>query len=99
MDPETAELHKQARVFVSLERYADILAHVMYFGQGRLPELLQHIGLSQQQWAVVEAAWTHELAEGKRRQQHEQASRFNVRFSQTRQRLAKTQPALDKIHC
>jgi sarcosine oxidase gamma subunit len=96
-DPEKTEVHRRARGFVPLERYAEILAHAVHFGSERLPELLQRFGLSPDQWTVVDEAWTHELAEGKRRQQHEQAARFNVSFTQTRQRLATTQPRMDKV--
>lgn len=96
-DSEKAELHRRARGFVALERYAEILAHVVHFGNDRLSELLLHIGLSREQWAIVDEAWTDELAEGKRRQQHEQAARFNTTFAKTRQRLAATQPRIDTI--
>jgi len=37
MDPEMAELHRRAREFVTLERYAELLAHVVHFGNDRLP--------------------------------------------------------------
>lgn len=97
MDPEKAELHRRARAFVTLERYAEILAHVAHFGNSRLPELLPRFGLSREQWTIIDEAWTHELAEGKRRQQHEQAARFNGMFAKTRQKLAKTQPAMNSI--
>jgi len=97
MDPDTAELHRRARAFVTLERYAELLAHVVHFGNDRLHELLPRFGLSLEQWGVVDAAWMHELAEGKRRQQHEQAARFNVTFAKARQRLATTQPPMASI--
>lgn len=97
MDPDRLELHRRAREFVMLERYAEILAHVVHFGQYRLVELLPRFGLSSEQWHVIDEAWTHELAEGRRRQQHEQAARFNVTFAKTRERLAKTQPAISSV--
>lgn len=97
MDPEMAELHRRARDFVTLERYAELLAHVVHFGQDRLQELLPRFGLSPEQWSVIDAAWMHELAEGKRRQQHEQGARFNLTFTKTRQRLATTQPPMASI--
>jgi hypothetical protein len=96
-ESEKAEMHRRARGFVALERYAEILAHVVHFGSDRLPELLPHFGLSREQWTVVDEAWTHELAEGKRRQQHEQATRFNMTFTKTRQRLVTTQPRMDAV--
>ncbi len=97
MDLDTAELHRRARGFIVLERYAELLAHVVHFGRDRLHELIPRFGLSADQWAIIDAAWTHELAEGRRRQQHEQAERFNVTFAKTRQRLATTQPTMDAI--
>lgn len=97
MDPDQAELHRRAREFVMLERYAEILAHIAHFGNDRLGELLPRFGLSPEQWTIIDEAWTQELAEGKRRQQHEQAARFNVTFAQTRQKLAKTQPPMNAI--
>lgn len=97
MDADKAEQHRRARAFVMLERYAEILAHVVHFGDDRLLELLPRFGLSPEQWSVIDEAWTHELAEGKRRQQHEQAARFNVTFAKTRQKLAKSQPPMNAI--
>jgi len=97
MDPDRLELHRRARDFLKLDRYAQILAHIVHFGQDRLAELLPRFGLSPEQWQVADEAWTHELAEGRRRQQHEQAARFNVIFAKTRQELAKTQPAISKV--
>jgi hypothetical protein len=97
MDPDQAELHLRARAFVTLERYAEILAHVMHFGNDRLLELLPRFGLSRDQWTIIDEAWTLELAEGKRRQQHDQAARFNMMFAKTRQKLAKTQPPINAI--
>ena len=96
-DSEKAELHRRARGFVALERYAEILAYIVHFGSDRLAELLAHVGLSREPWTVVDEAWTHELAEGKRRQQHELAARFNTSFAKTRQRLATTQPPIDTV--
>lgn len=97
MDHEDAEVHRRAREFVILERYALILAHVVHFGNDRLLELLPRFGLSLEQWAVIDAAWTFELAEGRRRQQHAQAARFNVTFAKTRQMLATKQPPMTAI--
>lgn len=97
MDPATAELHRRARAFVALERYAEILAHVVFFGRERASELVSRFGLSMEQWTVIDAAWTHELAEGKRRQQYEQAERFNTTFAKTRGWLVTTQPAMNAI--
>lgn len=97
MDSDRLELHRRAREFVMLERYAKILAHIVHFGHNRLLELLPRFGLSPEQWQAVDEAWTHELAEGRRRQQHEQAARFNVTFAKTREHLAKTQPALANV--
>jgi hypothetical protein len=96
-DAEKAEVFHRARGFVTLERYAEILALVVHFGNDRLSEILSRVGLSPQQWTLVDEAWTIELAEGKRRQQHEQADRFNRTFAQTRQRLATTQPRMEAI--
>lgn len=97
MDSARLELHRRAREFVKLERYARILAYIVHFGQNRRDELLPRFGLSSEQWQVIEEAWTHELAEGRRRQQHEQAAHFNVTFAKTREHLAKTQPAIANV--
>jgi hypothetical protein len=97
MDPATAELHRRARGFLTLERYAEMLAHVVFFGRDRVRELVPRFGLSMEQWTVIDAAWTHELAEGKRRQQYDQAERFNMTFAKMRQQLVTTQPPMDTL--
>jgi hypothetical protein len=97
VEHETEELHRRARGHVGLERYAEILAHVVHFGRERLEELIPRFGLSFEQWGVVDEAWSREFAEGIRRQQHEQALRFSETFAKTRCKLAREQPLMNAI--
>ncbi len=97
LERETEELHRRARGHVGLERYAEILAHIAHFGREHLPALMKPFGLSLEQWSIVDEAWSEELAEGIRRQQYEQASRFSEAFAKTRRGLASAQPGMNAI--
>lgn len=92
-DAEEDRLRKAVR----LDRYADILAHVMHFGTDRAEEVVARFGLSLERWRSIDKAWTSELALGMKRQQREQALRFSAAFHGRRQRLVRQHPPLDSI--
>lgn len=92
-DPEELALRKSLK----LERYADILAHVVHFGTERTAEVVRRFGFTPEAWAAVDRAWSRELALGIKRQQHDQGLRFSTTFHKRRQRLAAEQPNLEGI--
>ncbi|MDI3291582.1 hypothetical protein [Polyangium sp. 15x6] len=91
--PEVLALRKAVR----LDRYAEILAHVVHFGTDRTEEVVQRFGLTLERWRAVDQAWTRELALGLQRQQREQALRFSATFNARRERLARFQPPVASI--
>src|SRR5687767_9148700 len=82
---------------VKLERYAEILAHVMHYRGEDLFEVVTRLGLTPDAWYAVDTAWTAELALGMKRQQRDQALRFSAALAKTRERLARTSPPLASI--
>ncbi|EYF08190.1 putative exported protein [Chondromyces apiculatus DSM 436] len=75
---------------VKLERYAEVLAHILHYRAEDLFEVLARLGVPADSWHAVDAAWTAELALGIKRQQRDQALRFSATFAKTRERLART---------
>jgi hypothetical protein len=90
-DLQPLALRKSTKV----ERYAEVLAHVVHFGTERLEEVVQRFGFTVQAWRAVDAAWTDELAEGIRRNQQDLALRFSASFAKRRRHLAREQPSLE----
>jgi hypothetical protein len=97
VDREKEELHRRARAYVRLERYAEVLACLGFYGYDRLPEILPRIGLTREQWLIVDEAWTYELSEGIRRKQSAQGLRFSATFAKMRQKLMREQPRLELV--
>jgi hypothetical protein len=96
-DADKEDLFRRARAAVKLDQYARVLAAMIHYGQDRALEIAPRFGLSLEQWRVVDEAWTGELAEGARRQQHEQALRFSAGLAKERLRLHREQPPLASI--
>lgn len=96
-DSNKEDVFRRARAAVKLDQYARVLACMIHYGQERALEIAPRFGLSLEQWRVVDEAWTGELAEGVRRQQHEQALRFSAGFAKERLRLHRDQPPLASI--
>jgi len=92
-DLQQLALRKSTKV----ERYAEVLAHVVHFGTERTEEVVGRFGFAVHEWRAVDAAWTNELAEGIRRNQQELALRFSAAFAKRRRRLAQDQPALEAV--
>src|SRR4051812_21309674 len=92
-DPRELSLRKSMK----LERYAEVLAHVVHFGTDRAEEVVKRFGLSLSAFRDVDRAWTSELALGIKRQQRDQGLRFSATLAKRRQRLAKDQPPLEAI--
>ncbi|MDI1484642.1 hypothetical protein [Polyangium sp. y55x31] len=97
MTDDTAPEDLALRKAVRLDRYAEILAHVVHFGADRTEEVVQRFGLTLDRWRAVDHAWTRELALGLKRQQREQALRFSATFNSRRERLARLQPSVAAI--
>lgn len=95
-DPTDAE-ELALRKSLKLERYAEIMAHVVHFGTERTEEVVRRFGFSAEAWRAVDRAWSRELSLGIKRQQHDQGLRFSATFHKRRQRLSLEQPVIDAI--
>ncbi|WP_437819472.1 hypothetical protein [Sorangium sp. So ce1078] len=80
-----------------LERYAEILAHVVYFRGEDLYEVLARLGVAPAEWARADAEHTAELALSAKRNQGIQALRFSSVFARTRRSLEAKRPALASL--
>ncbi len=83
------------RKAVPIDRYAEILAHVVHFGSERTGDVVNRFGLSLEQWRVIDAAWTNLL--GTPGQTHALALAFSSTFHARREKLAQEQPALGSL--
>lgn len=82
---------------VKVERYAEVLAHVVHFGAERTEAVVRRFGLTLDAWRALDEAWSEDLAEAIRRNQQDLALRFSATFAKRRRRLAKEQPALEAV--
>jgi hypothetical protein len=82
---------------VKVERYAEVLAHVVHFGAERTEAVVRRFGLTLDAWRALDEAWSEDLAEAIRRNQQDLALRFSATFAKRRRRLAKEQPAVEAV--
>lgn len=87
----------QAKAALPLERYAEILAHLMHFGSAQSEEVLRRFGYGRAEWDLADTAWILELSLGVKRQQRDQALRFSATLAKVRQKLLRTMPSIDAI--
>ncbi|WP_438040274.1 hypothetical protein [Sorangium sp. So ce128] len=80
-----------------LERYAEVLAHVVYFRGADLYEVLTRLGVAPADWERADAEHTAELALSAKRNQGIQALRFSSAFARTRRSLEAKRPSLASL--
>ncbi|WP_438006249.1 hypothetical protein WME89_47855 [Sorangium sp. So ce321] len=80
-----------------LERYAEVLAHVVYFRGEDLYEVLARLGVAPAEWERADAEHTAELALSAKRNQGIQALRFSSVFARTRRSLEAKRPSLASL--
>ncbi|WP_437996543.1 hypothetical protein WMF26_36775 [Sorangium sp. So ce185] len=80
-----------------LERYAEVLAHVVYFRGADLYEVLARLGVAPADWERADAEHTAELALSAKRNQGIQALRFSSAFARTRRSLEAKRPSLESL--
>ncbi|WP_437631288.1 hypothetical protein [Sorangium sp. So ce854] len=80
-----------------LERYAEVLAYVVYFRGEDLHEVLARLGVTPADWARADAEHTAELALSGKRNQGIQALRFSSVFARTRRSLEAKRPSLASL--
>lgn len=94
---EGATLSGKNESVMRLERYAEVLAHVVYFRGEDLYEVLARLGVAPVEWERADAEHTADLALSARRNQGIQALRFSSVFARTRRSLEARQPSLASL--
>ncbi|AUX42703.1 uncharacterized protein SOCE26_041360 [Sorangium cellulosum] len=87
----------ETRGGLTLERYAEIMAHVRHFPRARSPEVLERLGLTEARWEDIVLAWTDALAAESALEEEALSRRFGTAFVATAARLKKEQPALPSL--
>lgn len=72
-----------------IERYADVLAHVVHFAGSRT-EVLEALGVAEAEWLAAETEHTSSLELAQKRQQSAYALRFVSTFARVRGRLQRS---------
>lgn len=82
---------------MSLERYAEVLAHVRHFGVAAAPELVARLGTTLAVVAASEAHWTARIVEGIRAEDGALSAAFSTHYADVRSRLRAEKPTLASI--
>ena len=87
----------EMREGLTLERYAEVMAHVRHFPQGNGQEVLARLGLDGQRWESAVLAWTDALAVESAMEEATLSTRFGTTFAKTRARLKEERPMLRSL--
>ncbi|WP_437682418.1 hypothetical protein [Sorangium sp. So ce131] len=87
----------ETRGGLTLERYAEIMAHVRHFPRSRSTEVLRRLGLTEARWEDAVLAWTDALAAESALEEEALSRRFGATFVAAAARLKKEQPALPSL--
>jgi hypothetical protein len=92
-----ADVSLEEREGLTLERYAEVMAHVRHFPRADRAELFARLDLTGQRWESAIFAWTEALAEESAREEEALSILFGTTFARTRARLKKEQPTLPSL--
>lgn len=82
---------------LALERYAEVLAHTVYFGAARKPEALARLGVDQALWATSEAKWTAAMVGEALQDERPATAAFAAAYGPVLKRLKTETPAIESI--
>ncbi|MGK3960149.1 hypothetical protein WMF01_06185 [Sorangium sp. So ce1667] len=82
---------------LNLERYAEIVAHVLYFGDVHCPELLRRLDVNPAVWRRTVRSYSESISAEARQGRTDLAERFIAALTPVRARLAVEQPPLSAI--
>lgn len=91
------EAQAETREGITLDRYAEVMAHVRHFPRSNAAEVILRLGLTEPQWEAATLAWTDALAEESAREEEALSRRFGAVFVETKARLKRDQPALRSL--
>jgi len=82
---------------LSIEVYADVLAHVRHFGRREQSEVLRRLGVSEVDWELAVRGWTEALSEEAAQELEVLSRRFAGAFAVARARLKKEAPSIPSL--
>ncbi len=82
---------------LGVERYAEVLAHIVYFKVPSRPEVLQRLGIDPSAWAAADAKWMQALVDEALEDEHPVAAAFAAAFAPVLKRLKAEKPSIDSI--
>lgn len=85
------------RASLHIARYAEILAHIAFFGSERTAEVVGRFGYSLEAWRDLDRAWTNGIVNDTSTDEPAKILAFSATFHQHRARLAEERPALESL--
>jgi hypothetical protein len=82
---------------MSVERYAEVLAHLLYFPAERRAEVLARLGVEEGVWDAERAGWQAAIQRDVKRGELSQTVAFGGRFAATKKDLEQRRPDLPSI--
>lgn len=82
---------------LTIDQYADVLAHMDHFGHDNGPEIRERLGIDETTWKAGEPRCIDAVRKDTQSGEHELAISFGQRFAATKEQLGKEQPALETI--
>ena len=82
---------------LTIERYAEVLAHVIHFGAAQQSEVLARFGIDEAAWIAADADWTKALIDEALADDRPVASAFAASFAPVRVRLKVAKPAIESL--
>lgn len=82
---------------LSLESYAEVLAHITHFGGDRGEEVRERLGLDERAWAKADQHWVTALSADADTEDKQLVLTFGTRFVATSEILARDTPAIENI--
>ncbi len=82
---------------LTVERYAEVLAHTVYFGMARRSEVLERLGVEEPAWAAADAKWTQALVDEALQDEHPVTVAFAASFAPVHGRLKAEKPVIGSI--
>jgi hypothetical protein len=83
---------------MTLERYAEVVAHVAYFrGRAGQPLVLGRLGVTAESWAAAAAGWPGALADEAIDERTALSDRFGAAFTETKRRLDELRPSIESL--
>lgn len=81
----------------SLERYAEVLAHLLYFKEAKPSAVLERLGVDAGDWASADRTWSKAIGDELKREDTTLAQRLSDALTPPQRRLKETQPTLEMI--